>query len=288
MLKSGLGVVALYGYSVSSDSILAYTIPFTSITFFDIIVFIVSLIIGVYVVKILCRIIEKMLEKAKTPPLVSGLVVSLIKAIGYIIVVLSVLPIIGIDTSTVGLGLSAILAFILGFGLQDTWSNMAAGIWLSVIKPFDIGDYIEAAGYSGIVERIGIMSTLLRTFDNVVINIPNKNIWGSPIVNYTRKDTRRIDLTIGVGYNTDLDKAITLLLDIAKNHERILNDPEPQVVVTELADSSINLQLRAWVKTSDYGGTRAELLKKIYEEFVRNNIEIPYPQLDIHIRDMPK
>ncbi len=268
--------------------VLGQTIPYTGVTVYQVIVFIVSIIAGFILVKIMVYILGKTLQRLKVPGLVEGLIIGIVKAIGYIIVVLSALPILGINTGVAGLGLSAVLGLILGFGLQDTWANMAAGVWLAVIRPFDKGDYVEVSGHSGIVEGIGVMSTVLRTWDNVVITIPNKNIWGAPIVNYTRLPIRRITLDVGVAYGTDLDRAIAVALSILKNYPKTLDDPEPQVVVTELGDSSINLQLRVWVKKEDYGVVKAELIKKIYEEFGKADIEIPYPQLDIHIRDLPK
>ncbi len=263
-------------------------LPFLGFSVYQLLVFIVSLVVGIIIVRIVASILKKTLEKVKTPPLITWLLVSIIKSIGYIVVLLSALPVIGIDTSTVGLGLSAIMGLILGFGLQDTWANMGAGIWLAIIRPFDKGDYVEVAGYSGIIQSIGVMSTTLKTFDNTVITIPNKSIWGSPIVNYTREPIRRITLNIGVAYGTDLNKALNIALETVKKHPRVLEDPAPAVVVTELADSSVNLQVRAWVKKEDFGSTKAELIKMLYEELNKANIEIPFPQLDVHIRDMPR
>lgn len=269
-------------------AVLTEPIPYLGFSVLDLILFVVFLLVGIIIVRIVASIIKRTLERTKVPPLITGLITSLVRTIGYIIVIVSVLPIIGIDTSTLGLGLSAIFAFILGFGLQDTWANMAAGVWLAVIRPFDKGDFISVAGHSGIVEAVGTLSTTLKTFDNVVITIPNRHIWGAPIVNYTREPIRRIDLQVGVAYGTDLDKAINVLMEVAKKHPKVLDDPAPQVVVTELADSSVNLQLRAWTKTEDYGATKVELIKSIYNELNKAGIEIPFPQLDVHIRDMPK
>ncbi len=263
-------------------------LPLVGFSIYQLVVFIVALVVGVIIVRIIVNILGKSLERTKTPALVRNLLTSIFKTIGYIIVVLAALPIIGIDTSTVGLGLSAIIGLILGFGLQDTWANMGAGVWLAVIRPFDKGDYVEVAGHSGIIQGIGVMSTTLKTFDNVVITIPNKNIWGAPIVNYTREPIRRITLDVGVAYGTDLNKAINVAIETAKKHPKVLDDPAPAVVVTELGDSAVNLQLRAWVKKEDYGATRVELIKMIYEEFNKAGIEIPFPQLDVHIKDMPK
>lgn len=263
---------------------LAAPIPGTSISILQVLLFIAAVVVGYIIVKIVVSALKHAMLRTGAPELVAGLVGNLVKAIGIVIVILAALPIIGVDTSTVGLGLSAILAFVIGFGLQDTWANMAAGIWLAMMRPFNKGDFIQVAGYSGVVEEISIMSTKLKTFDNAVITIPNRSVWGSPMVNYTREPIRRVTVDVGVAYGTDLNEAINILLDIAKSHEAVLKDPPPQAVVTELADSSINLQLRAWVKKEDFAKVKADLIKAVYEGLTKAGIEIPFPQLDVHIR----
>ncbi len=274
--------------TVVNKGFLAWKIPYVNISIIQIILFIVFLAVGIIAIRIIAKILERTLRKVKVPDLVIGLTVSLVKAIGYIIVLLSVLPTLGISTGAAGLGLSAILAFIVGFGLQDTWANMAAGIWLAVIRPFDVGDYIEVAGHKGIVQGIGVLSTILKTFDNAVITIPNKSIWGSPMINYTSEPIRRGSISIGVAYGLNLDKVINIMLETIKSHPNVLKEPAPQVVITEFADSSINLEARIWTRKEHLGGTLNELKKMIYEAFENNGIEIPFPQLDIHIKEMPK
>lgn len=274
--------------NTTSNNVFTEPLPVVGFSLFQLAIFIITLIVGIIIVRVISKLLRKTLEKAGAPPLVVGLLDSIVRVIGYVLVILAALPAIGISTGTVTLGLSAVIGLILGFGLQDTWTNMAAGVWLAIIRPFNKGDFVEVAGYSGIIEGIGVMSTVLKTFDNVVITIPNKNVWGAPIVNYTREPIRRITLDVGVAYGTDLDKAINVAMKVIKSHPKVLEQPEPAVVVTELADSSVNLQLRVWVKKEDYGATKADLVKAIYEEFSRNGIEIPFPQLDVHIRDMPK
>lgn len=154
-----------------------------------------------------------------------------------------------------------------------------------MMRPFSKGDFIEVAGYSGVVEEIGIMPAKLKTFDNAVITVPNRFVWGSPMTNYTGEPIRRVTVDVGVAYGTDLNKAISTLLDIAKSNESVLKNPPPQAVVTELADSSINLQLRAWVRKENYGRVRAELIKAVYEGLTKAGIEIPFLQLDVHIKE---
>jgi len=271
----------------TGQGILAWKIPYTNVTLLQLILFTVFLAIGVIIVRIIAKITEKTLRRLEAPDIVVGLVSSLVKAVGYIIVILAVLPTIGISTGAAGLGLSAILAFIIGFGLQDTWANMAAGVWLAVIRPFDKGDFIEVAGYKGVVQGIGVLSTVLKTFDNAIITIPNRAIWGSPMVNYTREPVRRGTISIGVAYGTDLDKAVNIILDTVKKHPNVLEDPAPQVVITEFADSSINLDVRVWTRKEHLGGTLNDLKKMLYEALTKAGIEIPFPQLDVHIKEMP-
>ena len=263
---------------------LSTQIPGTGVTAAQVLFFAAAIVVGYVVVKVVVSAMRRAMLRAGAPELVAGLVSSLVRALGVVIVVLAALPIIGVDTSTVGLGLSAVLAFVIGFGLQDTWANMAAGIWLAVMRPFSKGDLIQVAGYSGVVEEIGVMSTKLKTFDNAVITIPNRSVWGSPMINYTMEPVRRVTVDVGVAYGTDLNQAINTLLSIAKSNNAVLKNPPPQAVVTELADSSINLQLRAWVRKEDYGRVRAELIKAVYEGLTEAGIEIPFPQLDVHIR----
>ncbi len=144
---------------------------------------------------------------------------------------------------------------------------------------------VEVAGKTGKVNGIGLMSTELLTPDNKLITIPNKLVWGSIIVNYTRMPTRRVDVDVGVAYGTNLDRAIKLAMELMKSHPKVLDEPEPSVVITALADSSINLQLRAWAKTEDYWAVKGDLTRGIYELYTREGIEIPFPQLDVHLRN---
>jgi small conductance mechanosensitive channel len=151
-----------------------------------------------------------------------------------------------------------------------------------------MGEVVEVAGKTGKVNAVGIMSTELVTPDNVLITIPNKLVWGSVITNYTRMPTRRVNVDVGVAYGTDLDKAIKIAMKLMENHPKVLKDPAPGVAITGLGDSAINLQLRAWTKTEDFWEVKGYLTKAIYETYMKEGIEIPFPQVDIHIREMPK
>ncbi|MFW2374687.1 MAG: mechanosensitive ion channel family protein, partial [Gammaproteobacteria bacterium] len=161
-------------------------------------------------------------------------------------------------------------------------SNFSAGVMLIMFKPFKIGDVINAAGVTGTVESIRIFNTLLRTGDNQEITVPNSHIYGGSITNITSRDTRRIDLVVGIGYNDNINTAKNLLTDIVTSHAAILKDPAASIMVLELGESSIDLALRPWVKTGDYWSVRSELLQTIKEVFDKQGISIPYPQRDLN------
>ena len=203
----------------------------------------------------------------------------------YLIVIIVALGVVGISVSPIILGLSAVIGLILGFGLQDTITNLASGVWIAALRPIDIGEVVEVAGKTGKVSGIGLMSTELLTPDNKLITIPNKLVWGSIIANYTRMPTRRVDVDVGVAYGTDLDRAIKLAMELMKSHPKVLDEPESSVVIMALADSSINLQLRVWAETQYYGTVKGDLTRGIYELYTREGIEIPFPQLDVHLRN---
>jgi len=181
------------------------------------------------------------------------------------------------------LGLSAVLGLILGFGMQDTLTNLFSGVWLAALRPIDKDEVVTTNGMTGAVNAIGMMATEILTWDNKFITIPNKLVWGSAIENYTRMPTRRVDVGVGIGYASNLEKAFKVAMDLMRNHSLVLEDPESAVVATELADSSVNLQLRAWTKTADYWTVKGDLTTGILEAFRREGIEIPFPQLDVHL-----
>jgi len=259
-------------------------IPYIGITYFQLVSALIILVVGYIVSKILVSIFKKSMRKTKLPPLVIEFLGRFLAILLYITVLILGLGAVGISVSPLILGLSAVIGLILGFGLQDTLTNLAAGVWIAALRPIDLGEVVEVAGKTGSVSGIGLMSTTLETPDNKIITIPNKLVWGSIIVNYTRMPTRRVDVDIGVAYGTDLDRAIKLAIDLMKSHPLVLDDPEPSVAITALADSSINLQLRAWAKTDDYWTVKGDLTKGIYELYTKEGIEIPFPQLDVHLK----
>ncbi|HII66478.1 mechanosensitive ion channel family protein [Thermococcus sp.] len=263
-------------------------LPYVGITPMQIITAVLVLIVGFIVAKIIVASFKKGLKKTKLSGLVIEFLARFLSALLYVAVILLAVRALGVEVGSVVLGLSAVIGLILGFGMQDTLTNLAAGVWLAALRPFEKGDVVTIAGQTGKVEAVGVMSTELLTPDNVLITIPNKLVWGNVITNYTRMPTRRVSVDVGVAYGTDLDKAVKLAMELMKNHPKLLNDPEPSVIITGLGDSSINLQLRAWTKTEDYWAVKVDLTKGIYELYMKEGIEIPFPQMDVHIKEMPK
>ncbi len=259
-------------------------LPYIGFSVMQIIWFIVILVVGFIVAKIFVWVLRKSLKRTPLPAILNEFIVRVTAIMLYILVFLLAVTALGYDMNAIVLGLSAIIGLMLGFGLQDTITNMASGFWIALTRPFDKGEVVQVNGFTGKVSGIGIMSTKLITPDNTIITIPNKAVWGSPMVNYTRMNLRRVDVNVGVAYGTDLDKAVKIAMDVMKKHKLVVKDPGPSVAITELADSSINLQLRPWAKTSDYWTVKGEITKQIYEAYAKEGIEIPFPQMDVHLK----
>lgn len=194
--------------------------------------------------------------------------------------------------STVGINVAALLtviggaSFIIAFALQDTLSNFAAGVMLLVYRPFDVGDMVEVGGVSGKIGQVSLVSTTIKTFDNKVVLVPNKNVWGQIITNSSVSTERRVDMIFGIGYDDDSEKAKQILEKIVEEHELVLDEPESVIQLHELADSSVNFICRPWVKTENYWQVHWDVLKRAKSEFDQAGISIPYPQQDVHIHQV--
>ncbi|MGM0771798.1 MAG: mechanosensitive ion channel family protein [Halobacteriota archaeon] len=262
---------------------LSDNLPYMNLTYFDLLSALIVLIAGIIVAKILTGIFKNGLKKTELPELVAEFLSRFVLALLYVAVILATVSTLGSDISSVVVGLSAVIGLVLGFGMQDTLTNIAAGVWLATLRPFDKGEYVSVTGYSGSVSAVGFMATELLTPDNKLITIPNKVIWGNAIENATRMPTRRVDVNVGISYDTKVDQAIQVAIELMKNHSLIHADPAPAVVTTELADSSVNLQLRAWTNTSDLWSVKWDLTNGILKAYKDAGIEIPFPQLDVHM-----
>jgi small conductance mechanosensitive channel len=259
------------------------SLPYIGVSLWNIILTIVVLIVGIIVVKIAAKALKKWMIRAKLTEILAEFTTRIIRLILYVFVIGIALAFLGIEIGAALVSVSVVLGFVLGFALGDTLSNIASGFMIAITKPFKKGDYVTANGESGSVENVGISITELKTPDNKLVIIPNKSVWGGNITNFTKFDTRRVDMTMGVGYDDDLDKVIKATLDVLKADKRVLKDPAPQVAVSEFADSSVNLVVRPWVKTSDYWGFFFDVQKAMKERYDKEGINIPYPQMDVHL-----
>jgi small conductance mechanosensitive channel len=243
---------------------------------------ILILIIGRIAAGIGGKVVTKALEKSKTDPAVTSFVRSLTYFLILTFAVLAALAKFGIQTASFVAILGA-AGFAIGFALQGSLANFAAGVLILVLRPFKIGDYIDSAGVAGTVKDIQLFTTVLATPDNIKILVPNGKIFGDVIKNISAYDTRRVDLVIGIGYTSDIQKAYDIMMNLVKEDSRILSDPATQIAVSELADSCVNFVLRPWVKKEDYWNVKFDLTRKIKETFDENGIEIPFPQQVVHM-----
>ncbi len=238
-------------------------------------------VIGRWVAQIIARLVEKALQKTETDETLTRFLKSLTYFGILILVIIAALGTLGVNTTSFAAVIGAI-GLAAGLAFQNSLSNFSSAILILFLRPFKVGDVVEAGGVTGKVEEINLVNTVVKTPDNVKIFIPNSNITSSHIKNFSAEPIRRIDLVIGIGYDDDLKKAKKLLEEILKNHPKVLKEPAPSVAVVELADSSVNIAVRPWVKGEDYWSVRSELIETIKETFDREGISIPYPQMDVH------
>ena len=243
---------------------------------------IVILILGRIAAGIGRRIVRKLLDKANTDSSIIAFVEGLVYFLILTFAVLAALAKFGIQTASFVAILGA-AGFAIGFALQGSLANFAAGVLILILRPYRVGDFIDSAGVAGNVKEIQLFTTVLATPDNIKIIVPNGKIFGDVIKNVTGYDTRRVDLVIGIGYNSDIQKAYDVIRHIIKEDSRILSDPVPQIAVSDLADSSVNFVVRPWVKKEDYWTVKFDLTRKIKETFDAGNIEIPFPQRVVHM-----
>jgi len=238
-------------------------------------------IVGRMIAKMLVRLLGKILRKGKMDEMLVNFISSIANILLLLVIIVAALDQLGVDTTSL-IALVGAAGLAVGLALQGSLQNFAAGVMLLVFRPFKEGDFIEAAGVSGVVEHISIFNTVMRTGDNKEIIIPNGNIYSGVITNYSARDTRRVDMVFGIGYDDDLKKAKALLEEIVNSDERVLKDPAPVIAVSELADSSVNFVVRPWAKSGDYWGIMFDTTEAVKLRFDEEGISIPYPQMDIH------
>ena len=264
--------------SISTDKLVELVQSYGLPLIWAIIVF----VCGRIAARIITNIVVKMMHKSKIDETLVKFTKTVVYVALMIFVILAALGKLGIETTSFAAILAA-AGLAIGLSLQGTLGNFASGFMLILFRPFKVGDFVEAGGVSGIIEEIQIFSTKMRTGDNKEITVPNGQIVGSTITNYSAKETRRVDMVFGVGYGDDLKKVRAVLEDILNNDERVLKDPAPTIGVSELADSSVNFVVRAWVKSADYWPVLFDTHETVKLRFDAEGISIPYPQQDLHI-----
>ena len=245
--------------------------------------FMAILFLAFLVSKILSNGVSKAFSlSGNSSQLLKDFIVNIVSKVVMLIGVLMGLSVLGVNMGPV-LAFVGAAGFVVAFALQNTLSNFASGLMIMLYRPFDIGDVVDVAGVIGTVNSMTLVTTSVMTADNRLMVIPNNTIWGSIITNVTHSDKRRVDLTIGIGYNESIDKAQKVLEDILSKHPLILKDPAPTVQVHELADSSVNFIVRPWTLTADYWTVYWEITRRMKIRFDEEDISIPFPQSDIHI-----
>jgi len=239
-------------------------------------------IIGRWVAGIIKRVLDRVLDSRKVDPTLVKFVCNLAYVGLLAFVVIAALSRLGIQT-TAFIAVLGAAGLAIGLALQGSLSNFAAGVLLIIFRPIRVGDFVETAGTAGTVEEISIFTTQLKTPDNKTVIVPNSGITDGNIVNYTVKGTRRADLSFGIGYGDDIDKARSLISDVIAADDRIHKDPAPLIAVAELADSSVNFAVRVWVSVDDYWGVVFDTTEKVKKCFDANGVSIPFPQQDVHL-----
>ena len=237
---------------------------------------------GIWVAKQLKKYIVLLMERRNLDALLASFTANIAYVAMVAFVIIAALGQLGIQTTSF-VAIIGAAGLAIGLSLQGSLANFASGVMIIAFRPFKVGDFIEAGGVAGVVEGIQIFSTQMRTGDNKEIIIPNSNITGGNITNYSARDTRRVDMVFGIGYDDDIKKAKDILLELVESDERILKDPEPLVAVSELADSSVNFVVRPWVESGDFWPVKFDYTEAVKLRFDKEGISIPYPQQDVHI-----
>ncbi|MDF1764548.1 MAG: mechanosensitive ion channel [Oleibacter sp.] len=238
-------------------------------------------IVGRILVGIVAGGVTKVMNKAKLDPILVSFLATILRSVMLLLVIVFSLSQLGLDTTSL-VALLGAAGLAVGLALKDSLSHFASGVMLILFRPFKVGDFVEVDGVMGSVEQITIMSTRLKSPDNKVITVPNSNVFGNTMTNFS-EPTRRVDMVFGIGYGSDLLKAKAILEEMVNNHELTLAEPAPKVAVSELADSSVNFIVRPWVNAADYWTVYWGMMEAVKLRFDAEGIEIPFPQVSVHM-----
>jgi small conductance mechanosensitive channel len=238
--------------------------------------------LGKFVVGMVVHLVGKLMARGQQDEMLIDFVKAIVRAILMLFVIIASLNQLGVNTTSL-VAIFGAAGLAIGLSLQGSLQNFAAGVMLLVFKPFKAGNFIDAGGATGGVKSISIFNTIMTTGDNKEGIVPNGAIYGGNIINYSAKETRRVDMVVGIGYDADLKKAKGILLEMVAADERILKEPAPTVAVAELADSSVNFVVRPWVASADYWAVMFDFNEAVKLGFDAEGISIPFPQMDVHL-----
>ena len=238
--------------------------------------------VGKMVISMVVRGLRKVMRRQEVEKTLETFVCNLVRTVLLLFVIIAAIGQLGIETTSF-IAVFGAAGLAVGLAMQGSLSNFAAGVLIVLFRPYRVGDFIEAAGISGVVEQVQILTTVLKTGDNKQIIVPNGQIMDSIITNYSANDTRRVDMVVGVSYGDDLDKVRSTIQELVAAEERILDEPACTIAVSALADSSVNFVVRPWVKTADYWGVMFDLTEAIKKRFDKEGISVPFPQQDVHL-----
>ncbi len=239
-------------------------------------------LVGWWLAKWISRVLYRALNRAGVEPTLAGFLRNLAYAVMLVVVLITAMQKIGVSTTSL-LAVLGAAGLAVGLAMKDSLSNIASGVMLIVLRPFRDGDSVQAAGLEGVIEEVRIFQTRMRTADNRLIILPNSMITTAPIINFTARPQRRIDIVVGVGYDDNLKQAKDLLLQAARDNALVLAQPEPVVQVSRLDENSVDLTLLAWAKTRDFVDARSQLTEDVRTQLIGNGLNIPYPRRDLHV-----
>lgn len=241
----------------------------------------VIFIAGRFLISVINRLVAQMMERRKIDATIQSFLRSFINILLTILLMISVVSALGVNTTSFA-ALLASAGVAVGMALSGNLQNLAGGLIILLFKPYKVGDYVDAQGVSGTVKEIQIFHTVLVTPDNKIIYVPNGSLSSGSVTNYSLSQLRRVDWTVGVEYGTEIEKVRQTVLDLIKKDGRILTEPAPFIALSALADSSVNITIRVWVKNEDYWGVFFDMNQNIYEVFNREGISFPFPQVTVH------
>ncbi len=242
-----------------------------------------TFVVGRWIAKLLVAALRSAMRRGHVDETLTSFVGNIGDGLLLAVVVISALSQLGVSTTS-GVALLGGAGIAIGLSLKDQLSSFAAGVMLIIFRPFKAGDFVDAGGVMGTVEEIKIVATVMRSPNNQQITVPNAQVWGQTITNFSARETRRIDLAVGIAYDADMKKAKQIAMDLLRSDARVLAEPAPWVGITELGDSAVTVTIRPWVKTGDFWQTRCDLMEAIKQAFDANGIGIPFPQMDLHLK----